>query len=161
MPGLVKKIKTEIQEEILEKSRIFEKKEVPQNRIEEPSVVVHEHITCDGCQRKPIIGVRYKCSVCADFDFCETCEATIEHSHPFLKIKALKQTPIKIFAVIEDENDSFEINGERRSFPGFGGLIHHGLNFAQQFMRQNPRPDFCQFFNRSQNNSTECNEEMK
>jgi len=143
----------------LERSKIFEKKEAPKNKIEEPIQVVHEHITCDGCQKKPIIGARYKCAVCADFDYCEACEATIEHPHPFLKIKTLKQTPLKIIAIIEDEQDSFEINGERRNFPGFGGLIHHGLNFAQQFMRQNRRPEGCMFFNQSQSDPNEKKEE--
>lgn len=161
IPGLVQKIKTEIEEEILERSKIFEKKEAPRNRIEEPIQVVHEHITCDGCQRKPIIGARYKCSVCADFDYCEDCEATIDHPHPFLKIKTLKQTPIKIFAIIEDEQDAFEINGERRSFPGFGGLIHHGINFAQQFMRQNRRPEGCMSFCQSQTDPNEKKEKVE
>jgi hypothetical protein len=35
---------------------------------------VHAGITCDGCQMRPIQGIRYKCSVCPDFDFCEKCE---------------------------------------------------------------------------------------
>jgi len=52
------------------------------------------------------VGIRYKCSVCPDYDLCETCEATSDHPHPFLKIKTLKQTPLKIFAVINDESQS-------------------------------------------------------
>lgn len=34
---------------------------------------VHEGITCDICQASPIRGVRYRCSVCPDFDSCEAC----------------------------------------------------------------------------------------
>jgi hypothetical protein len=73
--------------------------------------VIHKYVNCDGCNSKGIVGIRYKCSVCADFDFCESCEATIAHPHPFLKIKTLKQTPIKILAILNDDIDSFEING--------------------------------------------------
>jgi hypothetical protein len=49
--------------------------------------VVHTFVKCDGCGVKPIIGARYKCSVCYDFDYCQNCEASKEHAHPFLKIK--------------------------------------------------------------------------
>lgn len=50
---------------------------------------VHRGITCDGCQVGPIVGVRYKCTQCYDFDFCEKCEAKGEHpkDHIFKKIK--------------------------------------------------------------------------
>ena len=46
---------------------------------------------CDGCNAFPLVGIRYKCSVCHDFDFCETCEEKIPHPHSFLKIKAPEQ----------------------------------------------------------------------
>lgn len=35
--------------------------------------VIHEGIECDGCLQLPIIGVRYKCKNCADFDLCSKC----------------------------------------------------------------------------------------
>ncbi|KAI1792171.1 hypothetical protein LXA43DRAFT_1093983 [Ganoderma leucocontextum] len=37
-----------------------------------PPATVHAGITCDGCT-KPIEGVRHKCLVCDDYDFCITC----------------------------------------------------------------------------------------
>jgi len=40
---------------------------------------VHKNVICDGCNVHPIVGIRYKCSVLPDFDFCEKCEATVEH----------------------------------------------------------------------------------
>lgn len=52
---------------------------------------VHTHVSCDGCGAHPITGIRYKCSVCPDFDYCETCEAKIDHPHVFLKIKKADQ----------------------------------------------------------------------
>jgi hypothetical protein len=48
---------------------------------------IHTHFTCDGCGVHPIEGVRYNCTVCRDFDFCEACEAKTEHAHPFIKHK--------------------------------------------------------------------------
>jgi len=49
--------------------------------------VVHSRVTCDGCGKFPIVGIRYKCSVCPNFDFCETCEKNKPHPHLFLRIK--------------------------------------------------------------------------
>jgi hypothetical protein len=53
------------------------------------SKVVHSRFTCDGCGVHPIVGVRYNCTVCHDFDFCENCEAQTEHAHPFIKHKSV------------------------------------------------------------------------
>jgi hypothetical protein len=55
------------------------------------SKIVHARIECDGCGEGPIVGIRYKCSVCPDFDYCERCEARIEHPHPFIKLKTPNQ----------------------------------------------------------------------
>jgi hypothetical protein len=57
---------------------------------ESPKESVHHHIICDGCGVTPIKGLRYKCTVCPDYDLCATCEAKNEHpeTHPLLKIHA-------------------------------------------------------------------------
>ncbi|KAM4746879.1 sequestosome-1 [Rhinophrynus dorsalis] len=36
--------------------------------------VVHPNVTCDGCDG-PVVGNRYKCLICPDYDLCSTCEA--------------------------------------------------------------------------------------
>ena len=50
---------------------------------------IHYNIKCDGCQMKPLIGIRYKCEECQDFDYCESCyEKNKEsHGHTFKIIK--------------------------------------------------------------------------
>jgi hypothetical protein len=50
---------------------------------------VHTNITCDGCQVKPIVGNRYKCTICPDYDLCEKCERTGSHpvDHVLIKMK--------------------------------------------------------------------------
>jgi hypothetical protein len=89
---------------------------------------VHQRVSCDGCNAHPIVGTRYKCSVCPDFDFCEKCEATKEHSHPFLKIKKPEQVTYE-----QGGTASLPWNGFRPPFgpgrhgcPLFGGPGRHG-----------------------------------
>ncbi|XP_072256684.1 sequestosome-1 [Pyxicephalus adspersus] len=40
---------------------------------ENPQNVVHPNVTCDGCEG-PVVGNRYKCLICPDYDLCSTCE---------------------------------------------------------------------------------------
>ena len=53
---------------------------------------VHRNIKCDNCNQKPIIGIRYKCLDCHDYNLCNNCIIlNDEHSfHPhdsFVKIR--------------------------------------------------------------------------
>jgi hypothetical protein len=52
-----------------------------------PSTVRHENIRCDGCGQFPIIGNRFKCVTCVDYDLCRSCEVRNAHKHPFLKLR--------------------------------------------------------------------------
>ena len=53
-----------------------------------PKKAIHSGVKCDQCQKCPIIGVRFKCAICPDFDFCEECEKKFagKHNHAFYKI---------------------------------------------------------------------------
>ena len=79
----------EIQSEKLKSKPKNEKKE-------EKKEVVHGDYICDGCNADPIVGVRYKCTVCEDFDYCEKCEKTLgaRHGHPLLKIRTPDLAPL-------------------------------------------------------------------
>ncbi|BGO97071.1 hypothetical protein RTG_00247 [Rhodotorula toruloides ATCC 204091] len=58
------------------------------------SFVRHYNIVCDGCQRNPVVGIRYKCMhpSCPDYDLCSVCEALPNpvhpRDHPLLKIRS-------------------------------------------------------------------------
>ena len=57
----------------------------------------HEGIYCNQCKEN-VVGIRYKCLVCNDFNFCERCEEKFneEHGHPMLKINHPEMCPISI-----------------------------------------------------------------
>lgn len=57
----------------------------------QPMPVVHAGTKCQRCNASPIRGIRYKCSICYDFDYCALCEENHHDKHPkahvFLKIR--------------------------------------------------------------------------
>ncbi|XP_062443447.1 sequestosome-1 isoform X2 [Rhea pennata] len=45
---------------------------------EPPRDMVHPNVICDGCEG-PVVGARFKCTVCPDYDLCSTCESKGTH----------------------------------------------------------------------------------
>jgi hypothetical protein len=43
---------------------------------------IHVGIQCDGCSQMPIVGARFNCGSCADYDLCRQCSATASILHP-------------------------------------------------------------------------------
>lgn len=37
------------------------------------AAIEHTNVTCDGCEMEPIIGIRFKCDTCHDYDLCLEC----------------------------------------------------------------------------------------
>ncbi|XP_026199156.1 sequestosome-1 [Anabas testudineus] len=51
-----------------------------------PPPALHPNVTCDGCEG-PVVGTRFKCSVCPDYDLCSSCQAQGKHTeHALLPI---------------------------------------------------------------------------
>lgn len=72
------------------RKRNAEEAEMPQAEVPNVPISerVHERITCDGCNTTPIVGIRYKCAECQNFDLCGACEEKGVHDHhTFLKVK--------------------------------------------------------------------------
>lgn len=48
---------------------------------------MHVGVTCDNCYMAPIVGKRFKCLTCVDYDLCEECESLNVHTHDMFLIK--------------------------------------------------------------------------
>ena len=70
---------------------------------DEQDHVQHTGVACDGCDVNPIVGVRYKCSVCRDFDYCGVCEERLGHDHPFLKIRRAGGAPDVLITMLNED----------------------------------------------------------
>ena len=46
---------------------------------------IHNGVSCNYCKRCPIIGYRFKCMECPDYNLCQICEKVVEHEHDFIR----------------------------------------------------------------------------
>ena len=83
---------------------------------------IHQNVTCDGCGIFPIVGNRYKCAVCPDFDFCENCEKKLgkEHSHPMVQIS---NPNIKLYSIKCTLKEEFKMKKDNENID----IIHDGI----------------------------------
>ncbi|XP_038061237.1 E3 ubiquitin-protein ligase MIB2-like [Patiria miniata] len=50
--------------------------------------VKHPRVACDGCLENGVVGIRWKCLQCDDYDLCHSCYNECKHDldHPFMRI---------------------------------------------------------------------------
>lgn len=90
---------------------------------------------CDGCKIAPITGIRYKCAVCQDFDYCAKCEESLGHDHPFLKIRKAGGAPAMMMTVLNEEEPRRE---ERKQRHCGGQNKPEWKAMKEQWMAANP-----------------------
>lgn len=61
--------------------------------------VQHNNIICDGCKRHGLIGLRWKCAQCHDYDLCTQCYMADVHdlSHAFQRFQTSNAVGYIIF----------------------------------------------------------------
>ena len=95
------------------KEAIKEFEKISSNNINRNQIkAVSYNLRCEICFKKPIIGDRYKCSICEDYDLCEECNKNNKiHPHNFIKIANEENEIIKYYRNIdinkinEEKND--------------------------------------------------------
>jgi sequestosome 1 len=103
--------------------KIYVKPKVKKPEETNQNATVHTGITCDGCQG-PVVGNRYKCTECPDYDLCQACsDKNLHPEHNMIKITR----PFQGFC-----------GGRRRCGRGpfGGGRYGAGPRFWHHFMRQ-------------------------
>lgn len=106
------KIKSKIEKQVTEfMDELAADSEFEKSLQKSENKAVHSEFICDGCDRDPIIGTRYKCAVCEDYDLCERCEELNKdsHPHPFIKIRCPERAPVKIAVVINENIQKPEV----------------------------------------------------
>ena len=103
---------------------------------------VHNGIKCEKCFKEPIIGYRYKCSTCTNYNLCEDCEEknaqTGEHPHEFIKMRKHVQYNFN--------NNNFNNNNfKNNNFVDINNINNNNNN-------KNPINDINDFNNFDQNN---------
>merc|ERR1712226_639426 len=79
------------------------------------SAQVHPGVTCDGCEG-PVLGPRYKCLTCPDYDLCGSCEARGLHvQHKMIRLPA----PCKRGSGGPPKCHLARANTQRGPFPAF------------------------------------------
>jgi hypothetical protein len=64
-----------------------------------PIGVRHPNVICDACRKHGIIGMRWKCARCFDFDLCTHCYMALDKhdlTHPFLRFETATNTQVNI-----------------------------------------------------------------
>jgi next-to-BRCA1 protein 1 len=96
---------------------------IPLHPLKHTSGLVHYGIYCDGplCKgvQQYIRGLRYKCAVCADVDFCANCESSpaLEHNktHPLIKFKSPVRS-CQITTEVRDRDVTYHGDGNKQTF---------------------------------------------
>mmetsp|Transcript_37240 Transcript_37240/g.63363 ORF Transcript_37240/g.63363 Transcript_37240/m.63363 type:complete len:453 (-) Transcript_37240:254-1612(-) len=65
-----------------EKAFMHNERKVDESRSHDPDAekVSHSLVACDGCGASPLVGVRYRCSMCPNYDLCEMCLVSLERT---------------------------------------------------------------------------------
>ncbi|XP_041377262.1 E3 ubiquitin-protein ligase MIB2-like [Gigantopelta aegis] len=91
-----------------------------------PVGIRHQSITCNECNEVGVVGMRWHCMRCDDYDVCSLCYVTGKHdlTHPFTRYDTPKSQPVTVPA----RNKSMKVNA-LGIFPG--ATVVRGTHWEQ------------------------------
>ena len=100
---------------------------------------VHNGIKCNKCFKSPIVGYRYKCSICSTYNLCDECEEknsqTEDHPHAFIKLRKEE--------VINYNNQNPNLNNNKFNIPRQNNkadnefkMIHFGEKYSFELINK-------------------------
>ncbi|CAD8110638.1 unnamed protein product [Paramecium primaurelia] len=150
IPEITKQVKLQMTTDDIQKEiETLSIKNKNQVEVRETNKIVHEKIMCDGCKMFPILGIRYKCPICQDFDLCEKCEDLGTHKHAMLKIRKPEQAPSILVTAIDDKQDLPQENTSRTQIDQ---MMERSNQMSIGF------PNFCMFHQPQQVQEAHLNE---
>jgi next-to-BRCA1 protein 1 len=91
------------------------------------ATIEHTNVSCDGCNTTPLIGIRFKCDTCRDYDLCLTCmeEQVVTNEH---------NTKHSLIVVGKDRLNQIDINdielGDELGRGAFGMMTFYFDHFS-------------------------------
>lgn len=97
----------ELPEERKEHEPVAEEEEEEENNFS--GLIFHEGVICNACNF-PVVGIRFKCLICPNFDLCELCEAIVSHpiDHPLLKARTPLPPQFERFPALDSVTSSVQ-----------------------------------------------------
>merc|ERR550514_785495 len=81
----------------------------------------HRGVACDGCEMTPILGIRFRCEQCPDYDLCGTCHARCGDLHnPSHTFQALQVVDAASVAIPAEPEERTPLSEEALRPPGVG-----------------------------------------
>ena len=117
------------------------------NQNQQPKLI-HEGFKCNLCNKTPIIGLRYKCNFCYDFNLCENCYNDILHNKKSHYNNNNSHKFIKIDKIIKKSN-----NANQRGSSAPKQVSSKTEIFKKNYIDDTPKDDYTLFTNLSNHNS--------
>jgi hypothetical protein len=100
-------------------------------KLKNDNLKIHNGIQCKKCGLLPIIGNRFKCSECLDYNLCEKCENEFgeSHSHNFIKLRNCNSINLitnKMNFICLNKNFKFNTINNNNIFSIYVDLLNNG-----------------------------------
>ena len=118
LKSIISEIPQKMEENLRKKSKELENLYFQnyKNKIKENNEI-HYGIKCQKCFMEPIVGIRYKCSSCKNYNLCEKCEKDNSESniHPHIFLKYIKKEEIPLDEDYDNKKEGNYINNNNKN----------------------------------------------